>query len=127
MPFGGFIEYRRKRPVMIGADVVRCAATVSIPAAALAGWLTFTQLCVVAVINSAATIMFMGASGAHLKSLVPLGQLSAANGQFETAFWVSNSVGPAAGGLPLAAAAVVCVASAGLLPWRSSVGRIVAG
>lgn len=98
LPFGGFIEYRRKRPVMISADLVRSAATASIPVAALAGWLGFTQLCVVAVVNVAGTIAFKAASGAHLKALVPAGRLTEANGRFESTFWAANGLGTPLGG-----------------------------
>lgn len=98
LPFGGYIEYRRKRPVMVSADLVRCLATASIPVAAMVGWLSFGQLCVVAVVNVAGTIAFKAASGAHLKALVPAGQLTEANGRFESTFWATNGLGTPLGG-----------------------------
>src|SRR4051812_43349903 len=40
LPFGGWIEHRHKRPVMVGADLARAVATLGIPVAAVAGFLT---------------------------------------------------------------------------------------
>ena len=40
MPMGPWIEFRRKRPVMIGADLLRSTALGSLPVAAILGMLT---------------------------------------------------------------------------------------
>jgi hypothetical protein len=80
LPFGAVIEQRRKRPVMITADLGRFVTLASVPVAAalhvltfthLCVVLTFTHLCVVGVIQTAAMIALTAASGAHLKALVP--------------------------------------------------------
>ncbi|WP_250003464.1 MFS transporter [Actinoplanes sp. M2I2] len=99
LPAGPWIEYRPKRPVMIAADLARFLAIVSVPVAMLAGALTFAQLCVVAVVQAAGTILFAAASGAHLKALVGPGDRDTANGRFEATFWTAYSAGPAVGGL----------------------------
>jgi hypothetical protein len=44
LPLGPWIEYRPKRPVMIGTDLLRFLAVASIPAAAYLGWLTYWHL-----------------------------------------------------------------------------------
>lgn len=103
LPLGPWIEVRHKRPVMIGADLLRCAALASVPAAAALGALSFTQLCLVAVAQSVGAIAFQAASGAHLKALVPPDRLAAANGRFEATFWTVNTAGPPLGGLLIAA------------------------
>ena len=54
VPLGPWVEFRRKRPVMVGMDLVRFAALVSIPVAYALGRLTFLQLVVVSVIVGAA-------------------------------------------------------------------------
>ncbi len=41
LPLGSGIEHRRKRPVMIAADLVRCTAVASVPAAAVLHLLTY--------------------------------------------------------------------------------------
>ena len=98
LPLGDGIERRAKRPVMIAADLVRFAALASVPIAALFGVLSYVQLCVVGVLQSAALIAFTGASGAHLKALVGPEGRAEANGKFEQVFWLTMSVGPAIGG-----------------------------
>jgi MFS family permease len=99
LPLGPWIEFRRKRPVMIGADVARCCALLSVPAAYAAGVLTYAHLAVVAALAAVCQIVFLGASGAHLKALVPREHLTEANGRFESVLWTSMAVGPPVGGL----------------------------
>ena len=58
VPLGPWMEFRAKRPVMIAADLVRCAALASIPLAYWLGVLSFAQLLVVSVVAAAAKIAF---------------------------------------------------------------------
>ena len=83
---------------MIGMDLVRFAAVMSIPAAFALGWLSFAQLVVVSVIVAAAKITFNAASGAYLKFLVRPEDLLVANGRFESTLWTSIVVGPRTSG-----------------------------
>ena len=99
VPLGPWIEFRRKRPVMIAADLVRFGALASIPLAAAAGMLSYGQLCLVAVAQAAGGIVFTAASGAHLKALVPVAGRDAANARFEGTFWTAHSIGPPLGGV----------------------------
>jgi MFS family permease len=98
VPLGPWMEFRRKRPVMIGMDLARFAALLSIPAAFAFGWLSFAQLLVVSVIVAAAKIAFNAASGAYLKTIVRPEDLLVANGRFESTAWTSIVVGPPLGG-----------------------------
>ena len=50
VPLGPWVEFRRKRPVMVAMDLTRFAAMMSVPAAFALGWLSFAQLLVVSVI-----------------------------------------------------------------------------
>jgi hypothetical protein len=70
VPLGPWVEFRRKRPVMVAMDLTRFSALMSVPAAFAFGWLSFVQLLVVSVIVAAAKIAFNAASGAYLKALV---------------------------------------------------------
>jgi len=97
LPMGDFIEQRRKRPVMITADLARFVVLGSVPVAAVFDVLTYTQLCVVGVVQAAALIAFSAASGAHLKALVPAEGRPEANSRFEQTNWITLSVGPAIG------------------------------
>jgi len=98
VPLGPWMEFRRKRPVMIGMDLARFAALLSIPAAFALGWLSFAQLLVVSVIVAAAKIAFNAASGAYLKTIVRPEDLLVANARFESTAWTSIVVGPPIGG-----------------------------
>ena len=98
LPLGDFIEQRRKRPVMITADLARFVVLGSVPVAAVFHALTYLQLCVVGAVQAAAMIAFQAASGAHLKALVPADGRSEANSRFEQTNWITLSVGPAIGG-----------------------------
>jgi MFS family permease len=98
VPLGPWVEFRRKRAVMIAMDLTRFAALLSIPAAFLLGRLTFAQLVVVSVIVAAAGIAFRAASGAYLKTLVAKEDLLVANGRFESTHWTAVAIGPPLGG-----------------------------
>ena len=98
VPLGPWVEFRRKRPVMIAMDLTRFAAMMTIPVAFAFGWLSFAQLLVVSVIVAAAKIAFNSSSGAYLKSVVRPEDLLVANGRFESTTWTSTVLGPPLGG-----------------------------
>ena len=97
VPLGPWLEFRRKRPVMIAMDLVRFGALLSVPAAYALGLLGFGQLLVVSVVVGAADIAFNAASGAYLKSLVPPADLLVASGRFESTTWTATVLGPPVG------------------------------
>ncbi|MEW2296957.1 MFS transporter [Streptomyces sp. NPDC006743] len=99
VPLGPWIEFRRKRPVMVAMDLVRCAALMSVPAAYALGGLGLAQLLVVSVVVAAADLAFRAASGAHLKALVPPGDLLVASSRFESTTWTASVLGPPVGGV----------------------------
>jgi MFS family permease len=98
LPAGPWVEFHRKRPAMITADLVRCGALLTVPAAMALHVLSYPQLCVVAIAQTAGAIVFNAASGSHLKALVPAADRAAATGRFEATFWTVNSAGPPLGG-----------------------------
>lgn len=95
VPLGPWMELRRKRPVMVAMDLIRCVALLSIPVAFALGWLSFAQLLVVSIIVAAANIAFRAASGAFLKTPH---DLLVANGRFESTTWTATALGPPLGG-----------------------------
>jgi MFS family permease len=101
LPLGPWVEFRRKRPVMIAMDLIRFAALSSVPAAFALGWLSFVQLLVVSVIVAAANITFTVASGSYLKMLVRPEDLIVANARFESTTWTATALGPPLGGLAI--------------------------
>lgn len=98
VPLAPWVEFRRKRPVMIAMDLVRFAAMASIPVTYALGLLGFAQLLAVSAVVAAARIAFGAASGAHLKALVPPADLLVANSRFESTNWSSIAIGPPLGG-----------------------------
>ncbi|MEU4251643.1 MFS transporter [Amycolatopsis sp. NPDC026612] len=102
VPLGPWVDRRRKRPVLMGMDLVRFAALSSVPAAYALGVLGFAQLLVVSVVVAAADITFTSAGGAYLKGLVPPEDLLVANGRFESTNWTATALGPPLGGAAFA-------------------------
>ncbi len=98
VPLGPWVEFRRKRPVMVAMDLTRFAAVLTVPVAYALGRLSFAQLLIVSVIAAAADITFTAASGAFLKALVRPADLLAANRRFEFTTWTATVLGPPLGG-----------------------------
>ncbi|WP_405582776.1 MFS transporter [Streptomyces sp. NBC_01092] len=98
VPLGAWVEFRPKRPVLVAADLIRCAALLSVPVAFAVDALGLGQLLVVSVVVAAADITFNAASGAYLKYLLPPEDLLVANGRFEATMWTATALGPPLGG-----------------------------
>lgn len=98
LPLGPWLEFRRKRPVMIAMDLARFAVMMTIPVAYAFGRLSFVQLLVVSAVVAAGKIAFNAAGGAHLRALVRPDDLLVANARFESTTWSSIAVGPPLGG-----------------------------
>lgn len=98
VPLGPWVEFRRKRPVMVATHLIRFVALTSIPIAFALGMLSFGQLLVVSVVLAAARIAFTSASGAYLKTLVRPEDLLVANARFESTTWSATALGPPLGG-----------------------------
>jgi len=120
IPLAPWIEFRRKRPVMVAMDLARCAALLTIPLAFALGQLTFAQMLVVSVIVEAADITFKAASGSCLKSLVRPTDLLTANGRFESVTWSSIVIGPPLGGLMIGVLGPVTTVVADALSFLAS-------
>nr|WP_236653387.1 MFS transporter [Streptacidiphilus melanogenes] len=98
VPLGPWVEFRRKRPVLIAMDLARFTALLTIPVAFALGALSFVQLLAVSVVVAAADITFRSTSGAFLKTLLPAEDLLVANARFESTAWTTTIVGPPLGG-----------------------------
>jgi hypothetical protein len=98
VPLGPWVEFRRKRSVMVAMDLTRFVAVLSVPAAFALGLLSFGQLLLVTVVVAAADIAFTAASGACLKTLVGRDDLLVANSRFESTTWTATALGPPLGG-----------------------------
>ncbi|MEF9881117.1 MFS transporter [Streptomyces sp. P9-A4] len=124
VPLGPWVEFRRKRPVMIAMDLVRCAALLSVAVAYAFGWLGFAQLLVVSVLVAAADITFGAASGASLKALVRPEDLLVAQARFESTTWTATVIGPPLGGALFAVLGPVATVVADALSYLLSAAGI---
>ncbi|MFI6240067.1 MFS transporter [Micromonospora sp. NPDC050795] len=98
LPLGPWVEFHRKRRVMIAMDLARFAVLLTVPVAYALGRLSFGQLLVVSAVLATAKIAFNAASGALLKALVRPDDLLGANARFESTTWSSIALGPPLGG-----------------------------
>lgn len=101
LPVGPWVELRRKRPVMIAADLVRAVTLLSLPVAHLMGVLTYVHLLLAAAVVGFGQLVNLTASTAHLKALVAPEQRTAAVSRIDTTSWIATSSGPPLGGVLL--------------------------
>lgn len=104
LPLGSAVEFRRKRPMMIAADVLRFVTMLSVPIAHAVGIASVGQLFVVASLNALGQVTFASASQANLVNLVSRRRLAEANGRLQSTNWAALSVGPSLGGILVGAA-----------------------
>jgi predicted MFS family arabinose efflux permease len=96
---GGWADRRRRRPLLIGSDLLRALLLLSIPLAAWSGQLAMAQLYVVAALVGAATVVFDIADHAYLPSLVDRDQLMDGNSKLGVTESVAEVGGPALAGV----------------------------
>ncbi|KUM83303.1 MULTISPECIES: MFS transporter [Streptomyces] len=126
VPLAPWVEFRRKRPVMIMMDLARLAAMATVPVAYAFGWLSLVQLLVVSALVAAAKIAFNAAGGAYLKALVRPDDLLVANARFESTNWSSIAVGPPLGGAAIGLFGPVTTVVADALSYLLSALGIIA-
>lgn len=107
LPIGSWVEFHAKRPLLVGADLVRFVALLSVPIAYAGHQLSYVQLCVVAGLNGFGQLLFLAASPANLVDLVSRRQLLDANGRLQASTWLSLSVGPSVAGVIITIASAV--------------------
>lgn len=96
---GGFVDRRRRRPILIGADLVRAAVLIATPLAAWLGVLTLAELFAAALAVGAASILFDMADHAYLPGLVGTERLVEGNARLSATESVAEMGGPALAGL----------------------------
>jgi MFS family permease len=77
---GAWVDRLRRRPVMVWADLGRAVLLVTIPIAAVGGWLTLAHLLLVSFLVAILSTFFDAADNAYLPSIVPRDELVRANG-----------------------------------------------
>lgn len=98
LPAGALADRHRKRPLMIGSDLVCAVAMATIPLTALLGVLSMGYLYAVALVAGTAQVMHDAASFSYLPALVDRTQLPQANSRQVAVFAVANSSGQSGGG-----------------------------
>jgi predicted MFS family arabinose efflux permease len=96
---GGWIDRRAKRPLLIGADLIRAVLLLAIPLSAWLGRLNMGQLYIVAALAGAATSLFQIAERAYLPVLIGKNTLIEGNSKIEATEAVAEMTGPGLGGL----------------------------
>ncbi|MCF6424417.1 MFS transporter [Amycolatopsis tucumanensis] len=98
LPAGVWVDRMKRRPLMLRADFARAALLLTIPLAWWTGWLTLTQLVVVALLVSVGTVFFDVAYQSYLPSLVGREHLVEGNAKLQASQSVAQVVGPGLGG-----------------------------
>ncbi len=96
---GGFVDRRRRRSILISADLLRFAILMTVPVAAWLQLLTIEQLFVVAGLVGAASVLFDLADNAFLPSLIERDQLMEGNSKLGVTDSVAEIGGPALAGV----------------------------
>jgi MFS family permease len=96
---GAWVDRLRRRPVIIVTALGSALLLSSIPAVALLGLLTLWQLYIVGFLTGTLLVFFYVAYQSYLPSLVPRGQLPAANSRLEASRSLAQIAGPSAGGV----------------------------
>jgi MFS family permease len=99
LPAGAWIDRRRRRPILIGADIGRGILVAVIPIAAVAELLRIEVLYVVALGSGCCQVLFDLAYLAHVPSLVPREELTEANGRLQATASEAEVGGPGIAGL----------------------------
>jgi len=108
---GGIVDRRRKRTILIAADIVRAAGVGSLTIAWMFGSLSMVHVIVVGAIVGAGTALFQITDVAYLPTLIAREQLGDGNAKLEATEAVAEITGPAsAGGLIALFGAPIAVA-----------------
>jgi MFS family permease len=96
---GVIVDRRRRRPLMVAADLGRAVVLLSVPLAAVLDRLTLAQLYIVAFLSGALTILFAIADRSFLPRVLPREQLLAGNSALELGTSGAEVAGPALAGI----------------------------
>jgi MFS family permease len=118
---------RRRRPLMVAADLVAAGALVSVPVAWWAGVLTVAQLVLVELLVGAARVTFRPTFSTHLPDVVPDEHVTEASSRLRAAEAGAALAGPALGGTlvqVLSAPVAVLADAASFLASAVLVGKV---
>lgn len=96
---GGYVDRKRRRPILIASDLLRAAILMTVPAAAWSGLLSMPHLYVAAALVGAASVLFDIADNAYLPSLIASSDLMEGNAKINATESVAEVGGPALAGV----------------------------
>jgi MFS family permease len=96
---GVWVDRLRRRPILLIADLARALLLLSIPVAALLGWLHIEQLYLVAALVGILTVFFDVANQAFLPQLVGREQFMEANSKLSASSSLAEVGGPTLAGM----------------------------
>lgn len=98
LPFGVLVDRRRRRPVLVAADIARAALIVVLVAVAVAGSLTLPVLLGLIFVIGAFTVAFEVAYQSFLPTVAARDDLERANGRLQATASAAQVGGPGLGG-----------------------------
>ncbi len=99
LPAGVWVDRLRRRPILIGADLVRGVTLLAVPVAGATGHLSMPLLYAVAVVTGTATVFFDVSYQSYLPALVDRQQLVDGNSKLELSRSTAQTAGPGIGGV----------------------------
>jgi MFS family permease len=99
LPVGSIVERRRKRPVLVFADVARTFTAAVVPLAMLLNHLSAWLLILASAATAMFTVVFAAANDAHLKDLVPTATRGRAYAKIEATRWTLLATATPLGGI----------------------------
>jgi predicted MFS family arabinose efflux permease len=99
LPAGVWIDRMRRRPILVGLDLIAAATVFVVPVAAWTGLLRIELLYVVAFALGSTVVVFMVAYQSFVPTLVGRSDIAEANAALESTNSLMTVVGPGLGGL----------------------------
>jgi len=95
---GAIVDRRARRPIMIGADLIRAITLAAIPVAWWLDMLSFPLLCLIVLVSGVGSLLFDVAYQAFLPSVVERHRLVEGNSKLELSRTASELIGPGVAG-----------------------------
>lgn len=124
---GAWVDRLRRRPILIGTDLIRAVVILSIPVAAWLDVLTIWQLVALSALMSVCGTVFDVADNAFLPTVVAREEIAEANATLSAGTSVAEFAGFSAGGVlvQLLTPPVAMLVDAGTFLWSAAVLRRV--
>jgi MFS family permease len=99
LPAGAWLDRHRKRPILLGSNVLRAGIVAVVPVASALGWLRLELLIAVALAHGALTVVYDVGWLSFVPSLVRRDQVVTANSRLQASASAAQVGGPGVGGV----------------------------